>query len=39
MLDKVDAMCAKRDRQRRDERITYPGTDKAIKGAIERRFR
>jgi hypothetical protein len=39
MLAKVDGLCAERDRQVKERRITYPGTGKAIKGAIERRFR
>ena len=39
MLAKVDGLCAERDRQRKEHRIKYPGTDKAINGPIERRFR
>jgi hypothetical protein len=39
MLAKVDGMCAERDRQRKEQLVKYPGTDKAIKGPIERRIR
>jgi hypothetical protein len=39
MQSKVDAQCVERDRQRKEQRIKYPGTDKAINGPIERRFR
>jgi hypothetical protein len=39
MLTKVDGLCAERDRHVKERRVTYPGTDKAIKGAIARRFR
>jgi hypothetical protein len=39
MLAKVDDMCAERDRQRREQSLKYPGTDKPIRGAIERRVR
>ena len=39
MLAKVDGMCAERDRQRREQSVKYPGTDKPIRGAIERRVR
>jgi hypothetical protein len=39
MLAKIDSLCAERDRQRREQKIKYPGTDKAINGPIERRFR
>lgn len=39
MLAKVDGMCAERDRQRREQSVKYPGTDKPIRGAIERRIR
>lgn len=39
MLAKVDGLCAERDRQRREQAIKYPGTDKPIRGAIERRVR
>jgi hypothetical protein len=39
MLTKVDGLCAERDRHVKKRRVTYPGTDKAIKGAIARRFR
>jgi hypothetical protein len=37
MLAKVDGMCA--ERQRREQSVKYPGTDKPIRGAIERRIR
>lgn len=39
MQAKVDGLCAERDRQRREQAIKYPGTDKPIRGAIERRVR
>ena len=39
MLAKVDGLCAERDRQRKEQKIKYPGTDKDINGPIERRFR
>jgi hypothetical protein len=39
MLAKVDELCAKRDRQIGESRLKYAGTNKVIKGAIERRFR
>ena len=39
MQSKADALCAERDRQRKEQQIKYPGTDKAINGPIERRFR
>ena len=39
MLAKVDGLCAERDRQVREQRVKYPGTDKVINGPIERRFR
>jgi hypothetical protein len=39
MLAKVDGLCAERDRQFKEQGIKYPGTNKAIKGPIERRFR
>jgi hypothetical protein len=39
MLAKVDGLCVERDRQLKERRVTYAGTDKAIKGPIERRFR
>jgi hypothetical protein len=39
MLAKVDGLCAERDRQRKEQSIKYPGTNKAIKGPIERRIR
>jgi hypothetical protein len=39
MQAKVDGLCAERDRQRKEQRIKYPGTNKAINGPIERRFR
>ena len=39
MLAKVDSLCAERDRRRREQLVRYPGTDKPIRGAIERRIR
>ena len=39
MLAKVYGLCADRDRQRKEQQIKYPGTDKVINGPIERRFR
>jgi hypothetical protein len=39
MLSKVDDLCIERDRQVREQRVKYPGTDKAIIGPIERRIR
>lgn len=39
MLAKVGDLCAERDRQRREQSVKYPGTDKPIRGAIERRVR
>jgi hypothetical protein len=39
MQTKVDGLCTERDRQMREQRVKYPGTDKAINGPIERRFR
>jgi hypothetical protein len=38
MLSKVDDLCTERDRQVREQRVKYPGTDKAIIGPIERRI-
>ena len=39
MLSKVDDLCIGRDRQVREQRVKYPGTDKAVIGPIERRIR
>jgi hypothetical protein len=39
MLAKVDELCAERDRMVGEQRVKYPGTNKAIHGPIERRFR
>jgi hypothetical protein len=39
ILCKVDDLCIERDRQVREQRVKYPGTDKVIKGPIERRIR
>jgi hypothetical protein len=39
MLAEVDGLCAERDRQRREQSVKYQGTDKPIRGAIERRIR
>jgi hypothetical protein len=41
MQAKVDGLCVERDRQVREQRVKYPGTNKVINGPrpIERRFR
>jgi hypothetical protein len=39
MLSKVEDLCTERDRRVREQRVKYPGTDKAIIGPIERRIR
>lgn len=39
MLARTDVMCLDRDRQREEQKLKHPGTDKVIKGPIERRFR
>jgi hypothetical protein len=39
MAAKVAGQCAERDRQAKEQRAKYPGTNKAINGPIERRFR
>jgi hypothetical protein len=39
MLVKVDGLCAERDRQRKEQLVKYPGTNKPIRGAAERRIR
>jgi hypothetical protein len=39
MEAKVDGLCVERDRQVGEQSKKYPGTDKAINGPIERRFR
>jgi hypothetical protein len=39
MLAKIEGLCAERDSRRREQSIKYPGTDKPIRGAIERRIR
>jgi hypothetical protein len=39
ILTKVDDLCAERDRLVGEGRRKYPGTNKAINGPIERRFR
>jgi hypothetical protein len=39
MLIKMDELCAERDRLVGEGRRKYPGTNKAINGPIERRFR
>lgn len=39
MQTKVDTLCAERDRQVGELRRKYPGTNKAIHGTTERRFR
>jgi hypothetical protein len=39
VLSKVDELCLECDRQVREQWVKYSGTDKAINGPIERRFR
>ena len=39
MLAKVDSLCAERDRQVKEQKLKYPGTNKVINGPIERLFR
>jgi hypothetical protein len=39
MLAKVDELCLERDQKASEERRKYPGTNKAINGPIERRYR
>jgi hypothetical protein len=39
MLTRTDGLCEDRDRQLREQKLKYPGTDKVIKGPIERRYR
>ena len=39
MHTKVDGLCEERDRLVGEQRRKYPGTNKVIKGPIERRFR
>ena len=39
MLAKVDGLCAERDRQRKEQRVKYPGTDKAINGPAQASMR
>ena len=39
MQANVDELCAERDRLVGEQRRKYPGTNKAINGPIERRFR
>jgi hypothetical protein len=39
MLAKVGGLSAERDRLVKEQRVKYPGTDKFIRGAIERRIR
>jgi hypothetical protein len=39
MQTKVDVLCAERDRQVKEQRVKYSGTNKVINGPIERRFR
>ena len=39
MLAKVGNLCAKRDRQVKEKKLKYPGTNKVINGPLERRFR
>lgn len=39
MLTKVDELCAERDRQLKEQRRKYTGTNKVINGPTERRFR
>lgn len=39
MQARVDGLCVERDCQVGEQRKKYPGTNKAISGPIERRFR
>jgi hypothetical protein len=39
MLATTDSLCTERDRQLKEQKLKYPGTDKVIKGPIERRYR
>jgi hypothetical protein len=39
MQAKIDSLCNERDRQRKEQSVKYAGTDKPIRGAIERRIR
>jgi hypothetical protein len=39
MLTKVDGLCTERDRQIREQKVKYPGTNKTINGPSERRYR
>jgi hypothetical protein len=39
MLTRTDGLCEDRDRQLREQKLKYLGTDKVIKGPIERRYR
>jgi hypothetical protein len=39
MLTKTDGLCAERDRQIREQKLKYPGTNKVINGPTDRRFR
>jgi hypothetical protein len=39
MAANVDGLCAERDRLAREQHAKYSGTNEAIKGPIERRFR
>jgi hypothetical protein len=39
MQTKVDGLCVERDRQVKEQRVKYPGTNKVINGPIERRNR
>jgi D-mannonate dehydratase len=39
MLAKVDELCLERDRQLKEERRKYAGTDMVINGPIARRYR
>jgi hypothetical protein len=39
MQTTIDGLCAERDRLTKEHRVTYPGTDKPIRGTAERRYR
>ena len=39
MLSKVDDLCIERDRRVWEQRVKYPGTDKAVIRPIEQRIR
>ncbi len=39
MQTRTDSLCADRDRQLKEAKLKYPGTNKVISGPSERRFR